>query len=200
LGRIARRRRWPLGLIVVGWWHLLAFGLCHYLTVVQDYHGSAGYLSIWVGELAGVWLTFRLCGGPRPADLPAPPLELLVRRIWIAYFVLAFNLGSLNTLRGHEKFEFFPAIATLASFAFIMLTVLLDRRYFAAVLVMFASGLMMAASWHNSYLIFAIAWCVVLNGVGAMLWREAPSAVDERALEGVIPIRTRQAEGLSPRR
>jgi hypothetical protein len=93
-----------------------------------------------------------------------------VRRIWIAYFVLAFNLGSLNVLRGHALFEFFPAIASLASFAFIMMSVLLSGRFFAAVLVMFGSGLLMAAHLLHAFLIFALAWWLVLNTIGLILW------------------------------
>jgi hypothetical protein len=91
--------------------------------------------------------------------------------VWVAYFVLAFNLGSLNTLRGHTMFEFFPAIAPLASFAFLAMTFTVSRRFFGAVLVMFATGLLMAAFLLHAYLIFALAWWVVLNGVGLALCR-----------------------------
>jgi hypothetical protein len=171
LRQIARERNWGLSLLLVGWLHLFAFLSCYYLTIVQDYHGSLGYMLIWVGELIGVWLIFRLCAGPRAASQVAPPLELLVRRIWLAYFVLAFNLGSLNTLRGHERYEFFPAMASLAAFAFIMTSVVVDRRFFWAVLTLFLSGLLMAAFLLHAYLIFALAWWLVLNGIGLMLLR-----------------------------
>ncbi len=147
----------------------MAFSLCWYLTVFRDYHASAGYLAVWLGELCGMWVIFRICGGPRAKQEPSP-LERLVVRVWISYFLLAFNLGSMNTLRGHVMFEFFPAMASLASFAFLMMTFAVDRRFFAAVLVMFASGLLMAANLLHAYLIFALAWWVVLNGVGGRLW------------------------------
>jgi hypothetical protein len=171
LADLARRRRWGPSLVLVGWLHLLAFSLCYYLTIVRAYHEAPGYLAVWVGELLGAWAIFRLCGGPRLAEEPAQPLERLVRRVWIAYFLLAFNLGSLNTLRGHRLFELFPAIAPLASFAFLMMTVLVDGRFFAAVLVLFAAGLLMAANLLHAYLIFALAWWLVLNGIGLALWR-----------------------------
>ena len=70
---VARQRRWGLVLIMVGWLHLLAFSLCHYLSVVRAYHDAAGYLAIWVAELLAMGLIFRLCGGTRPLD--PPPLE-----------------------------------------------------------------------------------------------------------------------------
>jgi hypothetical protein len=173
LGRIARVRRWDIAFVLLGGWHLVAFGLCYYLTIAVDYHGASGYLLIWIGELAGTWLIFRACGGPRRADQPPSPLEQLVRRVWLAYLVLAFNLGSLNTLRGHALFEFFPAIAPLASFALIVMSINVDRRFFAAVVVMFASGLLMAAYLMHAYLIFALSWWTILTGISiALLHRE----------------------------
>lgn len=160
---VSNQRRWGVSIALVGVLHLIAFLTCHYLTNVQNYHGSLGYLGIWVSELLTMWAIFRLVGGRRTQ--PIGPPEKLVRRIWIAYFVLAFNLGSLNTLRGHFYFEFFPAIASLASFAFIMMSVLVHPRFFWAVVVTFSSGLLMAANFLHAYLIFAIAWFVVLEGI-----------------------------------
>jgi hypothetical protein len=165
LARLAHERRWGRSLALVGWLHLLAFSFCYYLTIVRDYHESAGYLAVWVGELLGMWLVFRLSGGPRSADDP-PPLFRFVVRVWIAYFLLAFNLGSMNTLRGNEMFELFPAMASLASFAFLVMTFAVSRKFFFAVLVMFAAGLLMAAYLLHAYLIFAVAWWVVLQGIG----------------------------------
>jgi hypothetical protein len=179
--RRARQHNWGLALLLVGWLHLLAFALCYYLTIVRDYHEAAGYLAVWVGELCGMVLIFRICGGRRLADDPAPPLERLIVRVWVSYFLLAFNLGSMNTLRGHKLFELFPATASLASFAFLVMTFAVSRRFFGAVLVMFPSGLLMAAFLLHAYLIFALAWWLVLNGIGLGLLRErravgAPSA------------------------
>ncbi len=168
LAQTASERNWGLALLLVGWLHLAAFALCWYLTIARNYHDSAGYLAIWISELVGMGLIFRLCGGKR-ASQPAP-LEILVRRVWIAYFVLAFNLGSLNTLRGHAMFEFFPAMATLASFAFLFMSIIISRRFFGAVLVMFGSGLLMAAQLTHAYLIFGLAWWLVLNVLGTVLW------------------------------
>ncbi len=189
--RLAGRRHWPLSLMLVGWLHLLAFGFCYYLTVVRDYHEPAGYLAVWVGELLGVGVIFRLCGGRRPADAAPQPLERVVRRVWIAYFVLAFNLGSLNTLRGHRMFEFFPAIATLASFAFIVMTVLVHWRFFGAVLLHFGAGLLMAAYLLHAYLIFALAWWAVLNATGLALLRAG-----RRPARGIAPVARKPAEFL----
>jgi hypothetical protein len=178
LRRIAHERNWGLAFVLVGWLHLLAFSSCYYLTIVQDYHGSLGYLLIWVGELFAVWLIFRMCGGARRASQAAPDLERLIRRVWLAYFLLAFNLGSLNTLRGHHFFEFFPAMASLATFGLIMMTVVVDRRFFAAVVIMFCGGLLMATLLMHAYLIFAVAWWLVLNGIGVTLLRRERQPTD----------------------
>jgi hypothetical protein len=177
LRRVARRRNWGLALILVGWLHLLAFSFCHYLTVGRQYMEPAGYVLVWVGELAGAWAVFRLCGGPRVAD-PVGPLEALLRRVWTAYFLLTFNLGSLNTLRGNMLFEIFPAAASLGSFAFLMMTFLVSRYFFAAVVVLFASGFLMAANLPDQYIVFAIAWWLVLQGVGgALCWDRRRAAL-----------------------
>jgi hypothetical protein len=167
----ARERNWGLALVLVGWLHLLAFSFCYFMTVGWDYHGAAGYLAVWGSELCGMGLIFRLCGG-RQVE-PSPPLTRFVMRVWIAYFVLAFNLCSMNALRGHKMFELFPAMATLASFAFLVMTFTIDRRFFAAVLVTFASGLLMAAFLLHAFLVFALAWWLILNGIGVtLLWRD----------------------------
>ncbi len=173
--RLARRRRWGLSLVLTGWLHLLAFSLCYYLTMVRDYHEPAGYLSIWAGELVGMGLIFRLCGGRRPAGEPSLAAERFVFRVWGSYFLLAFNLCTMNALRGHRMFEFFPAMGSLASFAFLAMTFAVSRRFFAAVLVMFAAGLLMAASLLHAYLVFALAWWLVLNGIGLRLLRAVPA-------------------------
>jgi hypothetical protein len=174
---LAARRTWGWALLLIGWLHLLAFLVCDFLTMA-GYHESSGYLAIWLGELAGMWLIFRSCAGPRIAE-PTLPLELFIRRVWIAYFLLAFNLGSMNTLRGHALFEFFPATASLASFAFLMMTFVVSRRFFPAVVVMFAAGLLMAAHLLIAYLIFALAWWLVLSGVGVnLIWKQAKLAAD----------------------
>lgn len=189
LTRLARGRRWGLSLVLVGWLHLLAFSLCYYLTVGLRYNGAPGYLAIWIGELCGMGLIFRLCGGPREVE-PSPPLARLVVRVWVSYFLLAFNLCSMNTLGGHRMFELFPAMASLASFAFLVMTFAVHRRFFAAVLVMFPAGLLMSAFLLHAYLIFALAWWLVLNGVGLTLLRgrcpspvRTPTAVPHRDVQ-----------------
>jgi hypothetical protein len=189
LERVARQRNWGLALLLVGWLHLLAFSLCYYLTVAENYHEASGYLAVWMGELLGMGLIFRLCAGYRPISTPLPPLARFIVRIWLAYFVLAFNLGTLNTLRGHRLFELFPAMASLASFAFLVMTLAVSRRFFAAVLVMFVAGLLMAAYLLHAYLIFALAWWIVLNGVGLTLWsgRGAAAAPTRTAAADLSP-------------
>lgn len=185
---IAERRRWDLAFLVLAWVHLGAFAACWVLTVFRNYHDSAGYLGIWVGELLAMAVVFRVCGGKRPPELVPGALERFVRRVWIAYFLLAFNLGSLNTLRGHALFEFFPAMASLGSFAFIVLTLVLHRDFFVAVVILFCSGLLMAAQLTHAYLIFALAWWLVLTGIGwrlRTLTRSSRSALASRRSEAI---------------
>lgn len=169
--RLANRFHWGPALMLAGWLHLLAFTLCWFLTVGLDYHAAGGYLAVWAVELAGVLLIFRLCGGPWGHET-LPPLGWFVLRVWIAYLVLGLNLGTMNSLRGHAMFELFPAMASLASFAFLALAVALSRRFLAAVVVMFVCGLLMAAFHRHAYLTFGVGWWAVLNVTG---WSLLPS-------------------------
>lgn len=195
LALVARERRWGLALLLIGWLHLAAFGLCYYLTIARDYHEPAGYLAIWACELLGVGLIFRACGGRRTA--PVSSAERFVVRVWATYFVLVFNLGTMNTLRGHKLFELFPATASLASFAFLVMTFAVSRQFFAAVLVMFASGLLMAAFLLHAYLIFAVAWWLALEGIGLCLWQaNRPLPVPgpaTRVIRSALPEQSRHA-------
>ncbi len=176
LHRLARERRWGLAFIAVAWLHLLAFLLCNHMSATEHYHAAAGYLGVWVSELLCVGLIFALCAGPRRNRTSLTPLARFVIRVWVAYFVLAFNLGTMNTLRGNEMFELLPAMASLGSFAFLVMTFAVHRWFFAAVLVMFAAGLLMAAYLLHAYLVFAWAWWLVLNGIGiSLVWKEKPS-------------------------
>jgi hypothetical protein len=167
--RLGWERDWGLALILVGLLHLVAFSLCYYMTIFQEYHEAPGYLVVWVGEFLGMGLILWLCAMHRKARGPLAPLGRFIVRIWLAYFVLAFNLCTMNKLRGHGLFEFFPAMASLASFAFLVMTFAVSRWFFAAVLVMFVAGLLMSAYLLHAYLIFALAWWIVLNTIGVTL-------------------------------
>jgi hypothetical protein len=166
--RVALQRNWGACFVLVGWLHLLAFGYCQHLESIH-YHVPPVFLSVWVAEMLASWAVFRIVAGRRTTA--AGVLERFVRRVWIAYFILAFNLGSMHTLRGFVPFELFPAMASLASFAFMMMTVVVSWRYVTAVIVMFSTGLVMAANFEHAYAIFAIGWWLVLNGLGLSLWR-----------------------------
>lgn len=169
LHRLAQERRWGFAFLAVAWLHLLAFLLCNHMSVSEHYHAAAGYLAVWVAELLGMGLIFALCAGPRRKRTPLTPLARFVIRVWVAYFLLAFNLGTMNTLRGNEMFELLPAMASLASFAFLVMTFAVHRWFFIAVLVMFTAGLLMSAYLLHAYLVFAWAWWIVLNGIGISL-------------------------------
>jgi len=191
--RLALERNWPLCFILIGWLHLVTFACCYYLEL-QRFHVPLAYLGLWVAEFLGMLAIFRVCAGPRPASPRPQPLEQFVRRVWIAYFILAFNLCSMHTLRGDVYFELIPAMASLASFAFIMMTLVVSWRFFAAVLVMFSAGLLMAAFMLHALLIFGIAWWIVLNGLGLELRRRRfpekvePGASATGATPGVPPV------------
>jgi hypothetical protein len=172
----AIRGKWGLALLLIGWLHLLAFSGCDFLSAVHAYHEAAGYLAIWIGELCGVWLIFRFCKRSTPREVPSP-LARFVVRVWVSYFLLAFNLGTLNTLGGHELFELFPAMALLASFGFFVMTFTISRLFSVAALVMLIAGLLMSMNLMRSYLTFAIAWWLVLQVIGLVLLSRHPRSL-----------------------
>jgi hypothetical protein len=114
-------------------------------------------------------LSLWLCARHRGGGTPLPPLGRFIVRAWLAYFVLAFNLCRMNKLRGHGLFELFSGMASLASFAFLVMTFAVSRWFVASVLVMFVAGLLMSAYLLHAHLIFALAWWIVLNSIGVAL-------------------------------
>jgi hypothetical protein len=56
------------------------------------------------------------------------------------------------------------------------------------VLVMFAAGLLEAANLPHAFLVFALAWWLVLNGVGiSLLWRRSFRPDEERPPDAPYP-------------
>jgi hypothetical protein len=164
--KVALQRRWGQSLIILGWLHLAAFSICWYLTWFKDFHEAGPYLTIWISEMIGIWIIFRSVGGARSGRPAVKPLERFIVKLWITYFILAFNLASMNTLRGHFMFEFFPAYASLGSFAFLVMSFVVHRDFFWPVPILFGSGLLMAANLYHAFLIFALSWWLILNGIG----------------------------------
>ena len=64
---LARRRRWGLSLLLIGWLHLLAFSICYYMTIVSNYNEAPGYLAVWGAELVrhGLISVFAAAAGRR---------------------------------------------------------------------------------------------------------------------------------------
>jgi hypothetical protein len=79
-----------------------------------------------------------------------------------------------------------------------MMAILIDRRFLAGALVMFVSGLLMAANLLHAYLVFAVGWWIVLNSIGLALCldrRRAASlnsrpVVRESASKMPVPLKT----------
>ncbi len=48
-------------------------------------------------------------------------------------------------------------------FTFLAMSFVINRRFYVAVLVMFAAGLLEASNLPHAFLVFALAWWLVLN-------------------------------------
>jgi hypothetical protein len=62
-----------------------------------------------------------------------------------------------------------PALATLSSFGFTFVTTLISRRFTAAGLAMFVTGVLMAKFREYQFMIYGAGWLVVLESLSAVL-------------------------------
>ncbi len=161
--------------VLLGWEHLLACALSHYFVEVlhlqRPYRWP--YLVLWLAWAALALGTIRLVRRPMQAE-PSPLLSLSLR-IWAMFFLLCGNVVMLNVTAGLPVFVFLPALATLASFAFTFMTVLVSRRFLGAIAVMFATGMAIARLPEYGFLIYGAGWLLVLQTLGMLLWRKRRS-------------------------
>jgi hypothetical protein len=92
------------------------------------------------------------------------------KRIWVMFVFLCFNVAILNVTAGYDVFVFMPALATLSSFAFTVMTSLISRRFMSAGIVLFVTGILMAQYPMHVFLIYGLGWLLVLQSLGVVFW------------------------------
>ena len=168
LGRVAARDRWGRALLILGWIHLGFFGLCQWLyepTVQRDYR----IVGLWVLEVATVVGFLRLALGQ--GWWRASPLAGVVVRVWATFFILAFNVATINNLTGWDLDWFKLAWATLSTFGFATMAWLVRPRFLIPAVQMSFTGLLMARNPAWMYLIYGVSWWAALQGIGLDLER-----------------------------
>ena len=155
---------------LLGWEHLAACGVSHYLVQVKELQEPRWlYVVVWLVQIFVALATIKLISGqPRTEESPIEPIN---KRIWTMFLFLCINIAVLNVVAGQPIFVFMPALAALSSFCFTFMTSLISRRFMAAGLVMFASGILMAKFQTYAFLIYGAGWLVVLQTLSAILWR-----------------------------
>jgi hypothetical protein len=98
------------------------------------------------------------------------PLKKFVNFTWMAFILLCINIATLNSLAGLPVFVFLPAMATLSSFAFAVLSSILSRKLLIASLAMFGTGILMAAFPALGFLIYGFGWLTVLQSLGIVFY------------------------------
>lgn len=160
---------------LIGWEHLAACGASHYLLYVRQLQQPRWpYVAVWLIQILAVWATIKFISG-RP-QTEESPIEPFTKRVWTVFLLLCINVAVLNVVSGEPVFKFMPALATLSSFGFTFLTILVSRRFMAAGLAMFITGILMAKFRSFEFLIYGTGWLVVLESLGVVLWRRRSRA------------------------
>lgn len=158
--------------LLLGWEHLLACAVTNYLT--QNVHLEAPhrwpYLIPWVVWVLVVWTTVTLVRTKIATE--ASPLSTLNVRLWVTFLLLCGNVVILNLVAGLPVLIFLPVLATLSSFAFSVLTVVVSRRFLPACVVMFVTGPWIAVYPAYGFLIYGCGWLLVLEMLGVSLLRK----------------------------
>jgi hypothetical protein len=171
LERAAARENYWLFCTLLGWEHLATCAASYYLVEVARVQAPHRwvYVLLWFAQAVIALTTFRLVRG-RSAEQESP-LQGLVGRVWVVFLLLCVNVAMLNATLGLPVFTLLPVLATLSSFAFLMLATLVSRRFAAAALVMWVTGMLMARFPAYGFLLYGSGWLVILQGLGVIFRR-----------------------------
>ena len=150
---VAVGNHWAL-YVFLGWEHLAACAGSYYLLEVARVREPWPYALLWLGQVAVALSAFVLA--QRWTRAEKSPLQRHVDRTWLVFLLLCWNVAILNVLAGQPVFVFLPVMATLSSFAFLVLTSFLSRRFLAAALTLCAAGGLIARFPVYSFLILSL--------------------------------------------
>lgn len=153
---------------LLGWENMAACVVSHYLVQSAGESGVARWplAVVWSAQIVVALLTTAVISGrPRFED---SPLQSIVRRVAGVFVLLSCNVVVLEALAGLPTLTLLPVLATLSSFALLMLAAMISGRFVAAALTLFAAGGLMARFPAYGFLVYGIAWLVVLQGLGVI--------------------------------
>jgi FtsH-binding integral membrane protein len=157
--------------MLLGWQHLIACAVTNYLIEVVrlPYPHRWPYLLPWLAWVLLALATVRWVRGRRPAG--ESPLGVLLFRTWTVFFLLCGNVVALNYAAGLPIFAFLPVLSTLSAFGLSILTVVVSRRFWPAILLMFVTGLVCARFPAYGLTIYGVSWLMILQMLGIILMR-----------------------------
>lgn len=162
----AKRGRWGIAFVAIGWVHLATFLACQAIAD-PNVKSNPGHAGLWLADaLASIGLLRAIAGRGWYRDSAA---AVLVVRIWGTFLILAFSLATLNGLAGWSHDWFKPPWATLSSFGFATMAWLFDLRFLIFAVQMYLTGLLMVLFPGWNYLIFGVSWSLALQVIGGVL-------------------------------
>jgi hypothetical protein len=167
---VALENHWLI-YILLGWEQLAACVISHYLVQIAKLQAPYRwpYGLLWLIQTVVALGTVQLIRGqPRMEE---SPLKSVVNRVWAIFLLLCCNVAILNVVAGLPVFTFLPVLATLSSFAFLVLASLLSRRLLIAALAMFVTGGLIAQFPAYGFLLYGGGWFVVLQTLGLIFFR-----------------------------
>jgi hypothetical protein len=171
-------RQFERSVALAGHWILYVFlGFEHLGACVGSYSlQAAGVRLRWPYALLWLFQTGVALGAINLARawgrVEVSPLQRYVSRTWIIFLLLCWNVAILNVLAGQPVFVFLPVLATLSSFAFLVLTSFLSRRFLPAALTMWVTAGLIARFPQYGFLLYGTAWLLVLETLGVVFFRK----------------------------
>ena len=165
--RDARSSRLGVGLVWLGWFHLLIFACCEFLFLRGD-RAATHFLPLWATDLAFAVLILRH-RLPGKAGTGERGLGRLAVRVWLTFAILCFTSASLNSLTGFQVDWFKISWSLLGTFAFAMMAWIFHLAFLIPAVQMSITALLIATWPSHAYLIFGVSWLAVLNGLGILL-------------------------------
>jgi hypothetical protein len=161
-GRIISERWW-LVWIVMGIQILITNSITQ-LLLWSGENRSLVYFGLWGLHVLLIppiiFFIHRRGGGQRTAT------EMYIWWIWATFILAATSIGLFNQVVGLPLFLNAPILGLLAAFGFSIMAMVTHRFFLVCAIVFMAVMLTMSLFPHVQFLIYGIAWCVVLMVLG----------------------------------
>ena len=175
----AQAQRLGVGLIIVGWIHLILFGICELLFLRGD-RAAVHFLPLWFLDVVLAFLILR-SRIPRSAMRGSHGSGRIAIRVWLTFAILCFTSASLNSVTGFAIDWFKISWSILSTFAFATMAWIFHIAFLIPAVQMSLTGLLIAAYPDHAYAIFGVSWLIALNALGIYVERHDRSGISRAA-------------------